>query len=394
MITRDLLRKIIEDQQENFQQGSWIDRETEVPLESKRIVIISGVRRCGKSTLLKQKILPSTLGLCINFEDTRLIDFSLEDFPKLEDLLHEFSRTHLVLDEVQVVDKWELYARSASDKGLPLFITGSNASLLSRELGTRLTGRYIPVELFPFSFQEYLRFSGQEPGIRGLEGYFEYGGFPEYLDEKEPGYHRTLLRDIISRDIALRRNITNENQLIRLGVYLLSNIGKEFSYNRLAGLLEFKSVRTVIDYCDYFRDSYLLDFVPMFAYSFRKQIANPKKAYSVDQAFAMSNSTSFSEDLGRRLENMVYNKLRRDHQEIFYMKHDGSECDFLVKQNEYIVLAVQSCREVNADNMDRELTGIRTAVRKFGAKEAVIVTWDQEDTLDGIPLIPAWKWLF
>ncbi len=393
MITKELLTEIIHDQQEVFLNKPLIDRKTEIPIKSKRIVIISGVRRCGKSTLLRQKLSLPNKGLCVNFEDPRLINFSLEDFSKLEVILKESSLTHLVLDEVQNVKNWELYARMANEKGMQLYITGSNASMLSRELGTHLTGRYRQIELFPFSYQEHLDFFSQKRGVESFDDYFDWGGFPEYIEDRESGYHRTLLRDIITRDIAVRRNITNEHQLIRLAVHLLSNIGKEFSYNKLAKVLEFKSVRTVIDYCDYFRESYIIEFIPLFAHSIKKQLANPKKAYSIDPAFAQSNSLSFSKDLGRRLENMVYNKLRRDHQEIFYMKHAGRECDFLVKQNEQITLAIQSCWEVNADNMDREIAGLKNAIDEFGANEAMIITRNQEDTLDGIPLIPAWKWL-
>lgn len=201
------------------------------------------------------------------------------------------------------------------------------------------------------------------------------------------------MRDIITRDIAVRRNILNETQLIRLAIHLLSNIGKEFSYNNLARILEFKSVRTVIDYCDYFRESYILEFIPMFSHSIKKQMVNPKKVYSIDPVFAKANSLSFSKDSGRRLENFVFNKLRREHNAIFYFKEANSECDFLIKQNEQIVMAVQSCWEIRRDNMDRELNGLKKAMDECGLTEGVIVTYNQEDMLDGIPLVPVWKWI-
>jgi hypothetical protein len=297
------------------------------------------------------------------------------------------------LDEVQNIDKWELFARMAKDKGFSLFITGSNASMLSRELGTRLTGRYNQIELFPFSYQEFLSFSNLERNLKSFDIFFESGGFPEYLEEKDDNYLRTLLRDIITRDIAIRRNITNENQLIRLAIHLLSNTGKEFSYNNISKILEIKSVRTVIDYCDYFRESYLTDFIPLYTTSIKKQLVNPKKSYSVDPGFAKANSISFSKDLGRRLENFVYNKLRRQFKEIYYFKQSKTECDFLVKQDEQIILAVQSCWELSNENMAREINGIKTALIETGAPEGVIITHDQEDILDGINLIPVWKWI-
>lgn len=139
------------------------------------------------------------------------------------------------------------------------------------------------------------------------------------------------MRDIITRDIAVRRKIINKNQLIRLEVHLLSNTGKEFSYSNISKILEIKSVRTVIDYCDYLRESYLVDFIPRYSSSIKKQIVNPKKNYSIDPIFAKANSPSFSKDLGYRLEDFVFNKLRRSLSEIFYFKDTSSECDFLVK---------------------------------------------------------------
>ena len=393
MITKLLLSEIIKDQRENFSKKKLIERDTEIPLFSKRIVIISGVRRCGKSTLIQQKLLNSDTALYINFEDPRLINFALDDFLQLERIATETGKTRLLLDEVQNIEKWELFARMANEKGISLYITGSNASMLSRELGTRLTGRYNQIELFPFSYQEFLSFSSLDRNLKSFDLFFESGGFPEYLEENDDNYLRTLLRDIITRDVAVRRNITNENQLIRLAIHLLSNTGKEFSYNNISKILEIKSVRSVIDYCDYFRESYLMDFIPLYSTSIKKQLANPKKSYCIDPVFAKANSLSFSKDLGRRLENFVYNKLRRQNKDIFYFRQSKTECDFLVKQNEQVVLAVQSCWELNNENMAREINGINTALTETGAPEGIIITHNQEDKLDGISLIPAWKWI-
>ena len=393
MITKDQLKAIIQDQEQSFNRKNCIERRISIPMNSKRIVIISGIRQCGKSTLLRQKLQTGKLGLCINFEDPRLAGFVLEDFPRLEELMHEYPRTHLLLDEVQNIDQWERYARMANEKGIPLYITGSNARMLSRELGTRLTGRYRQIELFPFSFQEYLDYFKEERSHERFSDFFRQGGFPGYLEEPDQEYHRTLLKDIISRDIALRKNITNENQLMRLATYMLSNIGKEFSYNKIAQTLEFKSVRTVIDYLDYCRESYLMDYIPRFSYSIKKQQVNPKKAYAIDPALAHANSLSLSEDLGRRLENVVYNKLRRESKEIYYFRGKGTECDFLVKQKERIVSAVQSCWKINADNIEREVNGLKEAMKEANTREGMIITMDQEDIVDGIRLIPAWRWL-
>jgi predicted AAA+ superfamily ATPase len=392
MISKLVLSEIIQDQLNSFLKMKWIARDTEIPFDSKRILIISGVRRCGKSTLIRQMLLHSEKALYINFEDPRLINFMLEDFSQLEKIADETGKTYLLFDEIQNIDRWELFARMANEKGISLCITGSNASMLSSELGTRLTGRYKQIELFPFSYHEFLSFFNLERNQNSFDRYFESGGFPEYLEENDDDYLRTLLRDI-TRDVAIRRNITNENLLIRLAVHLLSNSGKEFSYNNISKVLEIKSVRTVIDYCDYLRESYLIDFIPMYSTSIKKQLVNPKKSYSIDPVFAKTNSLSFSKDLGRRLENFVFNKLRRDFGEIFYFRNSQAECDFLVKQNEQIVMAVQVCREVNNENMDREIRGVKNAMLETGASVGIIITQNQEDKLDGIDLIPTWKWI-
>lgn len=392
MITRSLLSEIVNEQSKSVSGKKWTKREIDIPSAPKRIVIISGVRRCGKSTLIKQKLLKKN-ALYINFEDPRLIDFTVEDFAQLEKIAAESGKTRLLLDEIQNIEKWELFARMAVEKGFHIYITGSNASMLSRELGTKLTGRYKQIELFPFSYGEFLSFNNLKRGPESFDQYFSSGGFPEYLEEKDDDYLRTLLRDIITRDIAVRRNIINENQLIRLAVHLLSNIGKEFSYNSLSKILEIKSVRTVIDYCDYLKESYVTDFIPQYSTSIKKQLVNPRKSYSIDPGLARANSISFSRDLGRRLENFVYNKLRRQNKEIYYYRATGAECDFLVKQDEQIRLAVQSCWEVNDENMKREINGIKNALTETGAEEGYIITHNQEDKLEGIKLIPAWKWM-
>lgn len=392
MITKLQLNEIISEQLENFKRKKFVERLVIFPFESNRIIIISGIRRCGKSTLVKQKLLESGKAVYLNFEDPRLINFGLEDFIRLEQIMTENDKSQLILDEVQNIDKWEIYARSAHEKGIQLFITGSNASMLSRELGTHLTGRYKQIELFPFQFSEFLNFFNLERGVESCAKYFESGGFPEFYEEYNPDYFRTLLRDIVTRDIAVRRKIANENQLIRLAVHLLSNIGKEFSFNKTGKILEFKSVRTVIDYCDYLKESYLMDFVPQFSYSVKKQQANAKKVYSTDTILASANSLSFSKDSGRKLENFVYNRLRWENKEIFYFKNGNSECDFLIKQNEQITTAIQVCWELNNDNLEREIKGLKNAMLDSGAKEGKIITYLQEENMDGIPVIPAWKW--
>lgn len=392
MIAKDTISEVIANQLKVIHNEKPIERQINLPLKTNRVIVISGIRRCGKSTLIKQKYLNENNAMYINFEDPRLVGFDLNDFNRLESMFLEQNKKWLLLDEVQAIDKWELYVRSAHERKINVVITGSNASLLSKELGTKLTGRYQQKELFPFNFNEFLIYKKQAASLDSFTEFFEQGGFPEYLEEPDPDYHRTLLRDIIIRDIAVRRNLQNEKQLLRLAVHLLTNIGKEFSYNKLSKILEIKSVRTVIDYCDYLTESYLVDFVPMFSWSASKQIANAKKAYAVDAAFAVSNSLSFSKDMGRRLENMVYNKLRASGNKVFYFRNNDSECDFVVVDDE-VKSVIQVCWDINNDNIHREIKGLQAAKLSTGAKKGFIITFQQADNIDGIELIPAWKWI-
>jgi predicted AAA+ superfamily ATPase len=393
MISIDLLAQVIAEQNENFLQKQLISREMAIPIPSNQILVVSGVRRCGKSVLIRKSLPNDVPGLYLNFEDPRLVDFEAADFPKLAQLRDELGKTSILLDEVQTVVGWEIFARSLHEKGEKLYITGSNASMLSRELGTRLTGRYKQVELFPFSYTEFLLFKQLSPSEESFETYFQSGGFPEFLQNQDPDYLRTLLRDILTRDVAVRRNISNETALIRLGVFLSSNVAKPFSYARMGSLLEIKSVRTVIDYCDYLAESYLFDLIPMYSPSIRKQLANPKKAFCVDPALASANSLSFSKDQGRKLENYVYLHLRRSFKEIQYFQTKDSECDFVIKWNEDIIGAVQVCWDLNADTLHRELKGLKAALDETQASQGVLLTWNQEDLLDGIRVMPVWKWM-
>lgn len=393
MIQIDLLDQIIKEQNQNFLQKQLIAREMTIPVQTNQILVVSGVRRCGKSILIRKSFPSDAQGLYLNFEDPRLVDFEAADFAKLEQLRDQLGKTSILLDEVQSVAGWEIFARSLHEKGQKLYITGSNACMLSRELGTRLTGRYKQIELFPFSYTEFLLFKNESPGEESFESYFLSGGFPEFLQNQDQDYLRTLFRDILTRDVAVRRNISNETALIRLGVFLCSNVGKPFSYSRMGSLLEIKSVRTVIDYCDYLEESYLFELIPLYSPSIRKQLANPKKAYSVDPALASANSLSLGKDLGRKLENFVYLHLRRSFKEIQYFQNKDSECDFVIKWNEEIIGAVQVCWELNPDSLQREIRGLKAAMDETQVPKGVLLTWNQEDLLDGITVMPVWKWM-
>ena len=210
-----------------------------------------------------------------------------------------------IFSEIQNINGWEIFVRSMLGKGKQFFITGPNASLLSRELGTRLTGRHINIELTPFSFTEWLSFSKKERKLQAFDEYFQNGGLPQYLKYGQNAILQKLLLDVLYRNIVARHNIRDAKSLQKLALYLLGNVSNEFSYNSLKKLFNFGSVNTPISYISYMEDSYLFFTVQKFGYSLKKQAVNEKKIYAIDNGLVLCNSTSLSSDKGRMFENLV-----------------------------------------------------------------------------------------
>lgn len=367
-----------------------------LPINTGHILIITGVRRCGKSTLLQQisKELREEF-IFFNFEDPRIYGFELEDFTKLDEIVGDEIR-HYFFDEIQNVEKWELFIRHLHDREKRIAITGSNASLLSKELGTRLTGRNVQIELFPFSYSEYLLFLNLENNLPSFNSYIEDGGFPEYVKSKHKEQLQQLFKDIIYRDIIVRHGIRQAKTIIDIALFLIANVGKEYSLNGLKNTFGVGSANSVADYIHWLEDSYVLFSVPRFSWSLKSVSINPKKVYCIDTGFAQANSLSFSEDTGRLLENCVYLALRRKYKEIYYFKDQG-ECDFIVKESQTIIHIIQVCAEIHSENKAREVNGLLAALKFFSITEGLILTLNQEDVLRinevKIRLLPVWKWL-
>jgi predicted AAA+ superfamily ATPase len=401
MILKETLREVILSQRKELESyDSGVERQIlkYIDLSIQYATVISGIRRCGKSTFLHQLLQKLTNFYYLNFEDTRLIDFDVSDFEKLEEVLvEEFGPSDTYMfDEIQNTRGWEIFVRSGLDKQKKFVITGSNASLLSRELGTRLTGRHINVDLFPFSFPEYLNFKNERPSLITFKEYNEEGGFPIYLKSGKPEILRQLLIDIVQRDIVARYNLRSSKIMMEMALYLLTNTGKEFSYSNLGKTYGLGSTNTAVSFVSYLEDSYLLFTVQRFDYSLRKQQVSPRKVYSVDNGLSSANSMSFSSDNGRMLENTVFLHLRRLHREIFYFRKNR-ECDFLVKERNGIRMAIQVTFELREDNKVRELGGLLEAMEEFQLSEGLIITFDQEDEFvqnhKRILVKPAWKWI-
>jgi predicted AAA+ superfamily ATPase len=399
MLTQNDIAQVIAGQRgQAARRGMGLSRDIlpVLPDLTSHALIISGIRRCGKSTLLEQLLASRGAdALALNFDDPRLAGFEPADFQLLDTLIAKGGARSLFFDEIQVVQGWESYIRQKLDEGFRIAITGSNASLLSRELGTRLTGRHVTRELFPFSYNEFLRFRALTPGEESLRLYLDEGGFPEYLKSKEPDILSNLLYDILYRDIAVRYGIRNTRGLKQFAVYLFSNPGNLITANKFRQLLGIKTTATVLEYFSHLEDAYLTAFMPRFSHSARVRSVNPKKIYVADPGLVKVASLSFSDDRGRMLENAVYWQLRRQGMEPFYFNEKNAECNFVTMRSGNKPLLMQVCHELTPANRQREQRGLSAAMDFFQAEEGLIITFAQRDTyLDKgrrIQVVPAWE---
>jgi hypothetical protein len=401
MIDKETIKQVIALQRESLNKaeiGTPREEQKELDILDSFAIVITGVRRCGKSTLLHQLIKKQKKSYYLNLEDPRLGGFDLSDFNKIEEIMEEmYGRGGIYFfDEIQNIPQWERYIRYLVDKKEKVVLTGSNASLLSKELGTKLTGRHLNYELFPFSFKEFLSLKKVEPSLDSFKDYLFQGGFPEFLKKNTSTILHDLLSDIIMKDIAIRFNIKNTEILRKIAVFLISNVGTEFSYNSIKKMFDIKSVQSVIDYICFFENAYLIFNVPRFSYSFKQQQINPKKVYSIDNGFSSNNSASFSKDAGKMLENLVFLALRKKHKNIFYFR-EKRECDFVIKEKEKITKAIQVCYDLNEETKDREINGMLEALKEFNLNQGLILTYKQNDEFKiedkTIKVLPVWKWL-
>jgi hypothetical protein len=325
--------------------------------------IITGVRRSGKSTLLRQVMELHGSRNYFNFEDTRSAGFRVEDFLTVEVLFNELfgDNTMLFFDEIQNVDKWERYVRDATERKKTVVITGSNARMLSKELGTKLTGRHLDFEVFPFSYTEFLKFRNLSASADSFLSFLKKGGFPEYLNMGKPEILSTLVSDILVRDIFSRYNLRNQEVYRQIVTFLLSNTSKEISFNNLKNTFEIGSATSVMDFLNYLMDSYLIFLVPRYDSSLKVQARNPRKVYGIDQGLVGFFSVSSSSDQGRLLENTVFLHLKRSGKDIWYFK-GKKECDFIYRERKNKYTPLQVTWQVGVQNEKREIEGLSEAM--------------------------------
>jgi len=415
-MNKERLKEILLDQKAVFNQPkNLIHRDVELNkyIKTGQVVIISGIRRCGKSSLLyliKEKMQLEDAAWCyFNFDDERILpDVSVLD--RIYNLHFEIFGTEPVLffDEIQNIENWEKFVNRMYEKGTKVFVTGSNAKLLSSEISTSLTGRNKVLELFPFSFSEFLLFHNKKFDrtkltskdkallIKEFNQYIETGGFPLVVKENDLELINSYFQDILYRDIISRYKLSQVNEIKQIGLYFASNTGKLFSYSTLQEISGVKSTSSIKDYLHYYEQSYLFFFLKKFDFSVRKQIMNPKKVYAADPAISNRLGFNFSENKGRVLENIVFIELRRRGKEVYY--HSGkNECDFLVKEGLKVTQAIQVAWTLDNTNLERETRGLKEAIQNHKLKNGLLIVCETEEaealTGDNITIIPAWKWL-
>lgn len=396
MTRQEEIALVIDSQRETFlMQDSGFTREAlaDIPVVEAFATIITGIRRCGKSTLLLQLLRRDYQdAIYLNFDDIRLSAFDTGDLSRLHKEIEKRGIKILFFDEIQVVPGWEKYVNQLLREGYRVFITGSNASMLSVELGTHLTGRHLSMEAFPFSYSEYIKFKGLDDDESAILSYLKNGGIPEYLKTGISIILNTLVDDILLRDIAVRHSVRDITSLRQLTTFLITNIGNLISANKLVGMFDIKSPATFLEYFSFLKDAYLLEFIPIFSHSLKVQARNPKKVYVMDMGLYTENSLSTSDNLGRRFENLIFLHLRRKYKHIFYYK-DRGECDFIAVDKDSVKLALQVCLTINDDNFDREFNGLLVAMKNLGCGDGYIVTLNQSDSFEKedmtIKMIPA-----
>lgn len=416
-MNKAILKEVILDQRQKKKLDYVAQRKLEEGVKksekSGQVVIISGIRRCGKSTLLDIiRTSKEESDYYLNFDDERLINFSVDDFQIMVEVFLELfgEQRTFYFDEIQNVDLWERFVRRIHDEGNKVYITGSNASMLSRELGTHLTGRYIEKHLYPFSFSEFLLFNKTDYDKKlqfttkekikvqkSLKQYIQLGGFPAYVKTEDGDYLKYLYESIIYRDIIVRYNLPNEKPLKELVYFCASNMGKEISFNSLKKVIGISSSTSVKEYFEYLENSFLVFLIPRFDFSLKRQTYFNKKVYFVDTALAADVGFHFSDDYGRILENIVFMQLKRDDREIYFHKKK-KECDFLIKEKNKITIALQVTKSLKDKKVkDREIAGLLEAMSEHKLKTGFILTEDEEETMkeDGktIYVKPVYKWL-
>jgi len=425
-MTENLLKQVLMEQKDLIKPSQdYVTREVMGKVgricKLKHIVVITGHRRAGKSVFLTQ-IADRFYGkddvYYLNFDDERLVSLRCDDVHKVMDVFHQLfgNKRVIFLDEVQNLEGWERFVSRLYNQGYKVYVTGSNAKLLSSELASHLTGRHVDIEIFPFSFREYLTYKGLDVDVaikekayykgevkaevsRLLSEYLTVGGFPEVVRSGESSILRTLFSDVVAKDVVNRYKVKESRTVREIAHYLVSNYAREFSYNRLRNIYSLGSVHTVKNYVGHLVSTYMIFELSRFSYSVKELHTKVKKVYVVDNGLVNAVGYTGTSDVGWLYENVVFLELRRRGGEIYYYKDKrGREVDFLVWDGRKVVEAIQVCFDVADDRvLRRELRSLSSCLDVLRLKGGLVITSDLEDrrVVNGhtIEFRPLWKWL-
>jgi uncharacterized protein len=370
--------------------------------------ILKGPRRVGKSTIILQfmKELNDNY-YYFDFDDERISKFTVDDFENLMIAFQELykDKDYILFDEIQNVKGWELFINRLLKQNKKIIVTGSNSKLLSKDLGTHLTGRHIDIEVLPFSFKEYLFAKGFEikqahtPKEKArLNEYFkEYintGGFPQLLHKRDYRILQELYRDIIEKDT---KDLKNNLKIKEISDYLLFNISTLVSLRNIQKNFNLKNTTEAKKIIERLESAYLFQFIEIYTHSYKERKANPKKCYSIDVGLVNNVSSKLLEDKGQQFENLVFLKLRQSNNQIYYYKKNG-ETDFVVIKNKKPIIVAQACSDLsNSKTKEREVKSLLECLKDLNIKEGLIINTElnNEEVIDGktIKFVPIINWL-
>src|SRR3989344_173368 len=411
---KNLLKTIVSKQRtekETLLSLPYIEREKAKQgkkwMSSTLIKVVLGPRRAGKS-VFSLMLLKDREFAYFNFDDPALVGEKLDLYELMNELRSVYGDTkYVLLDEIQNLLGWELFANRLHRQGYNVVLTGSNANLLSMELATHLTGRHFPIEILPFDFNEFLRaknFAGGE-SLKLMEEYLVNGGFPEVVikNQQPQGYLDVLFDAVLFKDVVKRHKVRFPSQIDQLGSYLVSNISGQYSARRLANVLKFKSDVTLERYLSYLAEAYVLFSLSRYSAKAGMRLKSPKKVYVVDNGFVSAKAVQHSPDKGKLMENLVFTELVKrgvkPNRELFYYKtRNNREVDFVVKKGHLVMELIQVCYEsMSSDVEQRETKALVEASDELRVKKLTVLTWDEKRTVQKnnvtIEFRPLWEWL-
>lgn len=370
----------------------YITRQTKYDeqslLSSKQIKLITGPRRSGKSTQALM-LLKNRNFAYLNFDDGKLLNAWDEDLVT-ETLLQVYPGFEfLMLDEIQNLEGWDLWVSKLYRQGINMVITGSNAKLLSSEMATLLTGRYLQIEMLPFSLKEFCVWKNSADSAV-INDYLHNGGYPETLQSREltQGYLSTLFDSTIWKDITQRHKVRNVEDLNNLAMYLLSNFSNPLSVNELAEAIGMSSVTTTKKFMGYLHEPYLFYYLPRYNNKLKLMNKAPQKTYVIDNGFVTAKAFMVSENLGRLLENQVFIELlRRGYSTettlFYYRSRNDKETDFVTRKGSHVDSLIQVCYDLSNERaMKREIDSIVECAGELNCQNLVLVTMNEERTIE------------